>query len=132
MEKIRKREHFLLHKITWIFHWSINHSQCINYILSDRLTFAVKGVNVILLLHNENNMRKYMQECLFNFLLSAFFLCKIMNCCLSPMKRILLGLDFKIWTDLCLLQDKTNYIGIKWGNQICIFHYSVSGVKTTA
>lgn len=73
-----------------------------------------------------------MQECLFNFLLSAFFLCKIMNCCLSPMKRILLGLDFKIWTDLCLLQDEKNYIGIKWGNQICIFHYSVSGVKTTA
>lgn len=98
MERIMKRERFLVHKKKkpWLFHLSINHSQCINYVLSDCLTFAIKGVNVILLLYNENNIRKYMQECLFNFLLPAFFPGKIMNCCLSSMKHTLFGPDFKI------------------------------------
>lgn len=97
---------FFFSYIKWLFHLSINHSLCINYVLSDCLTFAIKGVNAILLLHNENNIRKYMQECLFNFLLLAFFLWKIMNCCLSSMKHTLLGHDFKIRTHLFLFQNK--------------------------
>ena len=41
-----------------------------------------------------------MQECLFNFLLPAFFLWKIMNCCLSPVKHILLVLTL-IYEHIC-------------------------------
>lgn len=47
-----------------------------------------------------------MQEYSINFLLSAFFLWKTMNYCFSPIKHILLSLDFKIWTHLVLFQDK--------------------------